>query len=132
MKSEWFWPSLPLRLVLGIIMVYHGVPKLNGGIEQFAGMLDQAGIFLPTFFAWIVALLEVVGGVLLVVGVFPLLLSALFTVNFVVATWAKVYKWDFPFAGADKTGWEFDLLILGAFVALLWMSISDCMKHHNR
>jgi putative oxidoreductase len=59
---------LLLRLVLGIIMLYHGVPKLMGfgGVaEGFEGM----GIPLPTLAAAFSTIAEAGGGLLLVLGV---------------------------------------------------------------
>lgn len=59
---------LILRLVLGVIMLYHGVPKLMdfGGVAAgFEGM----GIPLPTLSAAFSTVAEVGGGLLLIVGV---------------------------------------------------------------
>ena len=60
---------LILRTVLGIIMIYHGWPKLTdlgGTIEGFAGM----GLPLPAAAAVFAMVAEVFGGLLLLVGVF--------------------------------------------------------------
>lgn len=134
-KSPWYWPTLPLRLALAIIMLYHGWPKLFGGIDGFAQMLQTTGVFLPTFFAWVVALLEVVGGAALVIGFLPAVFSALFVVEFIVATGLKVWKWNVAFASQQTTGYEFDLLILAAFLTLLWFSGKEAatckISHHG-
>lgn len=134
-KSPWYWPTLPLRLTLATIMLYHGWPKLFGGIEGFAQMLDSSGVFLPTFFAWVAALLEVVGGAALIVGFLPVVFSGLFIVQFIVATCLKVFTWKTGFASFTATGYEFDLLILAAFVTLFWFSgkeAATCKISHHR
>src|SRR5687768_12864749 len=59
---------LILRVVLGIIMMYHGWPKLTnlgGVIEGFSGM----GIPLPAVAAVFSMVAEFFGGLLLLVGV---------------------------------------------------------------
>ena len=60
---------LILRVVLGIIMMYHGWPKLTnlgGTIEGFSGM----GIPAPPLAAVLSMVAEFFGGLLLLVGVF--------------------------------------------------------------
>jgi uncharacterized membrane protein YphA (DoxX/SURF4 family) len=37
------------------------------------------------------------------------------------ALWHKMFKWKIPFLAADKTGWEFDFILLGAAIALLFI-----------
>ncbi len=58
-----------LRVLTGAGMVYHGYPKVFGGmmprmIEGVAAM----GFPMPALFAWAAALSEFVGGILLVLG----------------------------------------------------------------
>lgn len=135
-RGAWYWPTLPLRLGLAAIMIYHGWLKLFGdpGVAGVAQMLQSAGVFWPVFFAWVVALLEVVGGAALVIGFLPAIFSALFVVTFIVATALKVWKWDVPFASMQTTGYEFDLLILAAFLTLLWFSGKEaaaCKSSHH-
>ena len=57
-----------LRIVLGIAMAVHGWSKLSGGIGGVAGFFGSLGIPAPGLMAWVVTLVELVGGILLVVG----------------------------------------------------------------
>lgn len=57
-----------LRVALGVTFLAHGLPKLFGGIEMTAGMFEGMGIPAPALAAWLVALLETVGGLLLIIG----------------------------------------------------------------
>ncbi len=59
------WAPLPLRLILGFGMVYHGWDKVADGTEGFQGMLQMMGIPGGAATAWFVALLEFVGGIAL-------------------------------------------------------------------
>lgn len=57
-----------LRLVIGALMAYHGFKKFDGGlggVEEFFGMVD---VPWPAVTAPLVAIVEVVGGLALIVG----------------------------------------------------------------
>ena len=84
-----------LRAVIGLIMVTHGYPKLfggeqksqqlpdeakqtlgegfvesveQGGIENTAGLMEKVGVPNPKGAAWAIALVEFVGGLMLLLG----------------------------------------------------------------
>jgi len=58
-----------LRIVLGIAMLVHGWSKLSGGVDNVAGFFGGTlGIPAPGLMAWVVTIVELVGGILLVVG----------------------------------------------------------------
>jgi putative oxidoreductase len=120
------WGLLILRLAMGIIFLVHGWPKLNPnspmkGAAGFGGFLKQMGVPLPTFFAWVVALLETVGAVLLVLGLGTRLLAVGFAIDMLVATFvAKRGFMKAPFMAQQATGWEFEFALLAASLALLF------------
>jgi putative oxidoreductase len=71
---------LILRVVLGIIMIYHGWPKLTnlgGTIEGFTGM----GIPLPTLAAVFATVAEFFGGLLMLVGAFTDIAGLMFGID---------------------------------------------------
>src|SRR5215212_2030459 len=58
-----------LRVALGIAMLVHGWGKLSGGVDKVAGSFGgMLGIPAPGLMAWVVTIVELVGGILLVVG----------------------------------------------------------------
>ena len=97
---------LVIRVGLGILFIYHGLPKLIGGPARWEHLGNAAGSvgihFLPTFWGFACALTETLGGVLVIVGlafrvvciflVFDLIVAAVFTYHvdgsFVAATHA--------------------------------------------
>jgi len=84
------WGLVILRLAMGITFLVHGWPKLNPngpikGPAGFAGFLKQMGVPLPMFFAWVVALLETVGAVLLILGLGTRILAVGFAIGMLVA-----------------------------------------------
>jgi len=110
---------LLMRIAAGIIFAAHGLQKLDGGLDGFAGFLGQLAIPFPEFFAWVVALVELVGGIFLILGVFSrmsaLLLSIvmLVTITKVKSTVGLIAE---PGAGA---GAELDLALLSIVVGVL-------------
>jgi putative oxidoreductase len=118
------WGLLILRIALGVVFIAHGWPKLNPngpmkGPAGFAAGLKQMGIPLPLFFAWVVALLETAGAVLLILGLGTCVLAIGLTVNMLVATFRALLP-----AGATFTSmmggprWEEEFLLAAGSLAL--------------
>lgn len=63
-------PAAPLvlRVVLGGLFVYHGFDKFDGGIGMVEQMFDSWGVPAPGLAAPVTAIVEIVGGLALVVG----------------------------------------------------------------
>jgi putative oxidoreductase len=120
------WGLLILRVALGIVMIAHGWPKLNPngpmkGPAGFAGFLKQLGVPLPTFFAWIVALLETVGAVLLILGLGTRILAVGYVIDMVVAIrLVRIGMAKSPFAGGEGIGWEYEFILAAVALALLF------------
>jgi len=96
--------SLALRLVLGIIFVVHGFPKL-------VGEGPQQTILIAVF----VGTLEVLGGIFLFVGYLTSLVAALFALEMIGTTLAIKLRQGLV------GGYEFDLVIFAASIALVFL-----------
>jgi putative oxidoreductase len=60
-----------VRLVFGLSLALgHGLPKVMGNMAGFAEGVAKLGFPFPLFFAWCAALSELVGGLLVAVGLF--------------------------------------------------------------
>jgi putative oxidoreductase len=111
--------ELILRLALGITFFVHGRDKLKNP-AGFAGFLRQIHVPAPLVNAWIVALLETVGAVLLILGVATRVLALGLAIDMIVAL-ATVRIGKAPFAsGPQGGGWEFEFLLLAISVALVF------------
>jgi putative oxidoreductase len=75
--------KLLLRVALGVLMLLHGVGKLEGGIAAVVGMVGKTG--LPGALGYAVYLGEVVAPLLLLVGLFTRPAALVVAVNMVVA-----------------------------------------------
>ena len=63
------WALVALRLVVGFGFAYHGYAKLARGPEHFATILAAIGVPAPTAMAWLTTLVELGGGIALMLGV---------------------------------------------------------------
>jgi putative oxidoreductase len=107
-----------LRVVLGLTMFWHGWKKFDAGLDGTEAFFDFLSIPVPGFFAFVVALLELVGGVLIVVGLATRLISLLFIVELLVAVFRFKYGEDIGFIGAETAGAELDWALIAGFFAL--------------
>ena len=64
------------RVVLGILFLAHGIDKLHMGLSNVEAWFDSIGV--PGVLAYAVAIIELVGGVLLIMGIFTRYVSAMF------------------------------------------------------
>ena len=93
------------RCALGIIFLFHGYPKLFGQTANFQQFFSRVGI--PTYFVYVVGILELFGGGLLIAGLFTRVLGLLYTVEMIVAIW-KVHLVHGVYALRD---YEFPLAV---------------------
>ncbi len=79
------------------------------------------GVPLPLFFAWVVALWETAGAVLLILGLGTRILAAGFAIDMLVATWlVKRRMMKANFMDQKVQGWEFEFALLAQALALLF------------
>ncbi len=109
-KKMLSWGLLALRLAVGVVFAYHGWMKLadmEGTIAMFTGF----GLPLPMVCAWIVALVEFVGGIAIALGLFNRVTTTLLAVDMIVAL--LLVHTNMPYRAA-----ELPLVLLGAVLAL--------------
>lgn len=104
---------LLLRFAIAAIFIYHAMPKLKNakGMAQMVGM--------PAGMVFMLGMMEMLASLGLVLGVYVQLAALVLAVIMVGAIYFKIAKWHVPFAAMDKTGWEFDLILLAASILLL-------------
>jgi putative oxidoreductase len=111
---------LVLRLVLGLILVGHGAQKLFGwwggsGMTGWTGAMTRMRIRPAVPWAWMSALAEFVGGLLVVIGFLNPLGSFAIAGSMLVAI--ALVHWPKGF-WTTKGGYEFNLLIIAAAAAV--------------
>lgn len=95
---------LALRLAIAVIFLVHGIKKLPG---KTGGFLTFIGVA------------ETLGGAALLVGALTQLAALGIAIIMVGAIYKKITEWHVPFTTMDKTGWEFDLILLAGCIALM-------------
>ena len=108
--------KLLLRVVLAVLLLFHGVSKLIGGIGFVAGMLEKAG--LPAAFGYLVYVGEVVAPLLILAGLFTRPAALVVAINMVVAL-LLAHTAQF-FTLSDTGGWALELqgMYLGGALAV--------------
>jgi putative oxidoreductase len=116
-------------MILGVGFMVHGWAKWSRGPAAFAELLKQAHVPLPLANAWLVTVLEIGGGLALLIGAFvtiisiPLILSmlgAMFTVN-IKYGFSAVNTIGLTSAGPQfgPPGYEINLLYIAGLVVLI-------------
>ncbi|KGM56988.1 GntR family transcriptional regulator [Lysobacter arseniciresistens ZS79] len=75
--------KLLLRVTLGVLVLLHGIAKLNGGMSGIAGMVEAQG--LPGFLGYAVLIGEVVAPLMLIAGFHARIGGLLVAINMLVA-----------------------------------------------
>ena len=123
------WPLIPLRLIVGFGFLEHGFAKLAKGPDAFANILQAMGVPGPHFMAWATILVELLGGLAVILGAFvklaslpmaAVLLVAMFTVHLPYG-FSSIKLQAVTAAGAQfgPPGYEVDLLYLACLAALV-------------
>ncbi len=106
--------ALVLRLVLGGLMVLHGLPKIKN-LKQPASWVGSTGWTWAVPFAYLFSLLEFFGGIALILGLLTQLVALLFVLEMIATTIFAQLKLKKKLMG----GWETDLLYLVGALALV-------------
>src|SRR3989338_4222058 len=115
-----FYGPLILRLALGVILFAHGWSKFKNDKAQFAGRLELLKFRPGKFWAWVVALTEFLGGILILIGLFTQLTVLVLAIEFlVIIFWVRHGQQLVAKSEAPSMSREFDFLILAALLALL-------------
>jgi putative oxidoreductase len=109
-KKLLMFGPLPIRILAGITFIAHGLPKFEN-IAGTQGFFGSVG--LPPELAIIIGLLEVIGGIFLLVGVVTRITAALFIIEMIGATLlVKISK-------GFVEGYELELLLIAIGISLL-------------
>lgn len=109
-----------LRLSLGVMWISHALLKwFVFTIPGFANWLESEG--LPAFMAWPVFTLELVGGIMILLGLYGRYISALLIPVMLVAAWThSANGWLHTSEGG---GWEYPVFLV--FASLAHVLIGD-------
>jgi putative oxidoreductase len=123
------WYAIPLRLIVGFGFMEHGYAKIARGPEKYALILDALGVPAPNLLAWVTILVELFGGLAVLLGAFIPLASIPMTIVLLVAIFTvhvpngfssiKLLSVDAAGAHFGQPGYETPLLYLAALASLV-------------
>ena len=108
--------KLILRIVLGVLVLLHGIAKLKGGVGPIEGMVTAHS--WPAYLAYGALIGEVLGPLLLLVGFYARIGAVLIAINMLFA-FALVHMGQLAQLNAQG-GWALELqgMFLGTAIAL--------------
>jgi putative oxidoreductase len=116
-----------MRIALGTIMVAHGSHKVFGGLHHFAQMVSSMGF--PAWMAYVSAFTELLGGLLILTGLFTRAAAFAVCINLCVAIW-KVHLHNGLIGAPDHPGIEFPLAAAALAFALIFFGSGSIAIDH--
>lgn len=123
------WWAIPVRLIVGYGFIAHGWAKLARGPEHFAAILGALHVPAPEAMSWAVVVIELAGGLAVLLGAaIPLVAAPMIAVLAVAIVTVhlqngfssiKLQSVDAMGAHFGQPGYETDLLYLAGILALV-------------
>lgn len=115
------YSALPLRLALGIVFIMHGAQKVFGafggpGLDGTAQFIGSLGFPAPIFFGYLLAFVELIGGLAILLGFFARYAAMLIAVDMIIAFLLVHVKNGFFMSTG---GYEFVFTLFFASIALV-------------
>jgi len=107
--------KLVLRLALGILILLHGLAKINGGVGGISNMLVNHG--LPGFLAYLALVGEIVAPLLIIVGIFTRIGGWIIAINMLFAIGLAHMNQITSFT--QNGGWALELQGMFLFAAVV-------------
>ena len=117
------WAVTVLRVAVASIFVIHGVARAALGIvDEFGGFLESARFPAGLVVAWVITLVEIVGGLVLALGLAVRPLALWFGAQIAAGILMVHGQAGWFVVGAGRNGAEYSALIL---VCLLVVGLTD-------
>jgi putative oxidoreductase len=117
-----------VRLAVGAVFMAHGAQKLfgiwgGGGPTGTAAIFSELGL-TPAFpLALLVGVVELVGGLMLILGALTIVAAGGLTATMLVAIWkvhfANGFFLNWSLTPGQGHGYEFNIVLIGALVSLM-------------
>ena len=101
-------------------MVAHGLQKLTGGPANFGQGLAGMGVPLPVLMAYVVTFVELIGGILLIIGLLSRLAALLLTIDLAVAILLVNVNTGLIAPQGSGAGAELDLALIAGLLVILF------------
>ena len=123
------WAPLALRVIIGFGFMVHGWAKLSKGPAGFEKLLTYLGVPFAHLAAWVTPLVELIGGLAIILGLFVSIAAVPLIFTMLVATFTVQANYGFssvrtlgmtpqgPLFGPP--GYEINLLYIAGLVSLI-------------
>ncbi|HKX84738.1 MAG TPA: DoxX family protein [Pyrinomonadaceae bacterium] len=107
-----------IRVALAATMFIHGGSRISfGTVGGFGEYLSGEGFPLGFYLAWAITLFEIVGSVLLAVGVYAWVVALIFAAQLIAGVAMVHWKEGWFVVGHGRNGMEFSALLIVCFLA---------------
>jgi putative oxidoreductase len=107
-----------IRVALAATMFIHGASRISfGTVGGFGEYLSGEGFPLGFYLAWAITLFEIVGSVLLAVGVYAWIIAVIFAAQLTAGVAMVHWKEGWFVVGHGRNGMEFSVLLIVCFLA---------------
>jgi len=96
------WGITVLRVVAGLIIFVTGLEKLNAGFDAFTKTTTGLGLPLAQLWGVFIPLLESIGGLMLLTGLWARWVAILFVIEYAVTSFGLKAMRAPPFGGFDS------------------------------
>jgi putative oxidoreductase len=130
------WGITVVRISTGLIFVVHGVQKFVAGLGAVTAFFAKVGIPTPGVMGPFIAILELVGGVLLIVGLATRWIGLLFAIEMLVTTlWVQIPSRGWIASDLDRALLASSLLLVlagggKASVDTIWLEKDEQSVQH--
>jgi putative oxidoreductase len=108
-----------LRVAIGFIMVAHGVARLAlSTVDDFGEFLDNKGFPAGVFFAWLITLIEIAGGLVLASGHLVRLVCLWFIIQHIFGIIMVHAANGWFVVGAQTGGIEYSTLLIICLIVI--------------
>jgi uncharacterized membrane protein YphA (DoxX/SURF4 family) len=105
-------------------LIPHGVYKFQK--KQFFDKKWREEYGLPGGSVLLTGIVQVVGGLAIILGVYSSLAALIQVLVMVVATWVSIWKHREPFLSTPEgKGWDVNFLLIGALIALIFLGSGE-------
>ena len=120
-----------LRFAVGTVLVAHGLPKIFWKREVFNKKWKKEYGF-PLGSVLLTGIVQVVGGLAIIVGIYAQPSAIILAMNMLVATYVSIWNHREPFLSTPEgKGWDVNFLLIAALIALIFLvEVSGPVPNH--
>ena len=120
-----------LRFAVGTVLVAHGLPKIFWKREVFNKKWKKEYGF-PLGSVLLTGIVQVVGGLAIIVGIYAQPSAIILAMNMLVATYVSIWNHREPFLSTPEgKGWDVNFLLIAALIALIFLvEVSEPVPNH--